>query len=324
MELPYPNLFAALGLVFGLFYGLQLLLSIAGALKVWLLAKPLKLGVNFRQMGSWAVVTGASDGIGKSYARALARRGCNIVLIARTQSRLQAVADELQRDFPSVKTSCIAIDFTASPEAIRTKARSALEGFEIGTLVNNVGTNYAHPEYLHLMENGDQMCVDMIRCNCMSQTIMTRLVLPQMLERKRGCVLSVSSISGLAPTPLFSVYAGTKAFNDSFSRSLEQEYRSRGIIFQSVRPFGVATKMLKVRKSGFFIPDPDSYVESALSTVGVQPCTHGCLSHALQGLAYRLAPDWLVEKLQFHFVLTSRARCLRKKERVAAEQAKSK
>ncbi|CAF99944.1 unnamed protein product [Tetraodon nigroviridis] len=112
---------------------------------------------------------------------------------------------------------------------------------------------------------------------------MTHLVLPQMVERKRGAILNISSASGMYPVPLLTVYSASKAFVDFFSRGLQAEYKSRGVVIQSVLPFFVATKMSKIRRPTLTVPSPESYVSAALSTVGLQTQTNGYLPHAIMG-----------------------------------------
>lgn len=103
----------------------------------------------------------------------------------------------------------IAIDFTQDVEIYET-IRKELEGLEIGTLINNVGMAYPYPEYFLDMPNGDKLCMDMIFCNLVSVTMMIRVVMPQMVERRRGVVVNIGSIAAIAPTPLMCVYGASK------------------------------------------------------------------------------------------------------------------
>ncbi|KAL2303436.1 hypothetical protein Nmel_008704 [Mimus melanotis] len=119
---------------------------------------------------------------------------------------------------------------------------------------------------------------------------MTRLVLPGMLERSKGIILNIASASGMCPTPLLTLYSATKAFVDYFSQGLHAEYKSKGIIVQSVLPYYVATKMSKIRKPTLDKPSPETYVRAALGTVGLQSQTNGYLPHALMGWVVSLLP----------------------------------
>ncbi|MGH0183932.1 UNVERIFIED_CONTAM: hypothetical protein FKN15_013430, partial [Acipenser sinensis] len=99
--------------------------------------------------------------------------------------------------------------------------------------------------------------------------------------RSKGAILNISSASGMYPVPLLTLYSSTKAFVDFFSRAMHAEYKSRGIIVQSVLPFFVATKLSKIRRPTLDKPSPEAYVKAALSTVGLQVQTNGYLLHAL-------------------------------------------
>lgn len=313
MDLPYSNIWSAFGLLTLGFCGLKLLKNLIKGIIVYVLAKPMNLGLDLRKMGEWAAVTGATDGIGKGYARNLAKRGLNVVLISRNPEKLKNVAAEIEKEF-NVKTHCVTVDFSNDADTVYNTIEPELKKFEIGTLVNNIGTSYEHPEYLHKVENGLETFRNMIRINCTSQALVTRAVLPQMVERRKGVVINLSSASALYPTGLLSVYSASKAFNDFFSKGMAQEYRDMGIIFQSVLPFYVVTPLSKLKRPNFFQPTPDVYTDYALSTVGLTECTHGYLPHALQSLSF-VAPDWFKERLQWSFVSDVRRRALKKKER---------
>lgn len=236
--------------------------------------------VNFKKYGSWAVVTGCTDGIGKAYAEKLAKMKMNVVLVSRSLDKLQAQADELTKKY-SIQTKVIAVDFTEQKK-IYVEVRRQLEGLDIGLLVNNVGMGYKYPEYFAEIEDLDNTVDNLITCNITSVTKMTAIVLPGMVKRGGGVVINNASASGRIPTPLLTVYSATKAYVDFFSRGLKLEYQSKGIIVQSLCPYFVATKLAGIRKN-FMAPNPDEYVASSIKTVGSQPITNGCLIHNIQG-----------------------------------------
>uniref|UniRef100_A0A672TKT7 3-ketoacyl-CoA reductase n=2 Tax=Strigops habroptila TaxID=2489341 RepID=A0A672TKT7_STRHB len=261
-------------------------------------------------LGAWAVVTGATDGIGKAYAEELARRGMKVVLISRSKEKLDQVASEIREKY-QVETKVIVADF-GETEDTYSGIRAGLEGLEIGVLVNNVGISYAYPEYFLDVPDLDKTIDKMTNINVLAVCKMTRLVLPGMLERSKGVVLNIASAAGMYPTPLLTLYSATKAFVDFFSRGLQAEYKSKGIIVQSVLPYYVATKMSKIRKPTFDKPSPETYVRAALGTVGLQSQTNGCIPHALMGWIFSLLPASTVINLLLKTNKQIRARYLKK------------
>ncbi|XP_075423352.1 very-long-chain 3-oxoacyl-CoA reductase isoform X2 [Ascaphus truei] len=277
-SLPGAGLCWYLGLVTAAWWAARAAWCLLSGLRVWVLGSGAQVGP---RLGKWAVVTGATDGIGKAYAEELARRGMGIVLISRSPEKLDVVAREIREKF-KVETKTIEADF-GKPEEIYKRIQAGLEGLEIGVLVNNVGMSYNYPEYFLDIADLETTLDKLININITSVCKMTRLILPGMLERSKGVILNISSASGMYPVPLLTVYSATKAFVDFFSRGLHAEYKSKGITMQSVLPFFVATKMSKIRKPTWDTPSPEAYVRSALNTVGLQSQTNGYLPHAIMG-----------------------------------------
>ncbi|XP_076323228.1 inactive hydroxysteroid dehydrogenase-like protein 1 isoform X1 [Tachypleus tridentatus] len=259
----------------------------------------------FKKFGKWAVVTGGTDGIGKEYCRELARHGLNIVIISRSLDKLKLVAEELEKDF-GIVTSIIQADFTEGTRDLYLNIKEQLGDKEIGILVNNVGVMYDYPSlFLEVPETKIWQCITV---NMMSVTMMTYLILPDMVKRRRGLVINMSSTSSFYPLPLMAAYSASKAYVDWFSRALTYEYSSSGIVIQTVLPSYVSTKLTRfsnfLQKPGFIVPDAPTFVRSAIRTVGMTSRTTGYWSHGLQWWFYEQIPEslwnissWILQKM---------------------------
>lgn len=262
------------------FLGLQIGKCIAELLYYKWIAPALKYNVNLKEMGRWAVVTGATDGLGKAFAFACAKRGMDVVLISRTLKKLESVAAEIELKY-KVNTKIIQADFTDDSLAAYHKLGLKLCTLEIGVLINNIGVSYNHPDYFLDLPDNDKVYANIIKCNISCVTYMSRILLPKMVERNRGVVINVSSTAAQIPSPLLTVYAASKAYVEKFSRDLAFEYSKRGVIIQCLIPGYVATKMSRIKHSSWMAPNPDRYVESALNSTGIEGVTTGYFPHSI-------------------------------------------
>ncbi|XP_038381761.1 inactive hydroxysteroid dehydrogenase-like protein 1 isoform X1 [Canis lupus familiaris] len=246
-----------------------------------------------KQYGRWAVVSGATDGIGRAYAEELASRGLSIILISRNQDKLQMVAKDIA-DTYKVETEVIVADFSNGRE-IYDPIREALKDKDIGILVNNVGVFYPYPQYF--TQVSEDKLWDIINVNIAAASLMVHIVLPGMVERKKGAVVTISSGSCCKPTPQLAAYSASKAYLDHFSRALQYEYASKGIFVQSLIPFYVATNMTSpgsfLHKCPWLVPSPKVYAHHAVSTLGISKRTTGYWSHSIQFLFAQYMPEWL-------------------------------
>src|SRR5690606_15173381 len=162
--------------------------------------------------GRWALVTGASAGIGEAFARALAARGMHLVLSARREERLRALAEEL-RAAHGVRAETIAADLGA-PGAASDLWAAASAGREIHLLVNNAG--FGAQGRFDLVPRERQ--AEMVRLNCVALLELAHHALGPMRERGEGGMINVASIASFQPVPEMATYAATKAFVLSLSQ----------------------------------------------------------------------------------------------------------
>lgn len=174
--------------------------------------------------GKWAMVTGASAGIGQALAQELAAGGTNLVLTARRRDRLEKLAQKLAADH-SIRTEIFPADLAEStaPEKIFTFTRT--KKIEVDLLINNAGFG----KYGELISAETQRLLDMIQVNCGAVVHLTRLYLPEMVARRRGDVLIVASTASFQGVPYIATYSATKAFDLLFAEALAEEMKPHGI-----------------------------------------------------------------------------------------------
>lgn len=131
-----------------------------------------------------------------------------MVLISRTKAKLETVASEIVSKY-NVQTKIIDVDFTNGTDIFNVIS-DKIAGLNIGILVNNVGISYNCPEYFHSIPNQDKFLADVVNCNIVSVTNLCKIVLPGMLERKKGVIINISSMSATIPNPMLTVYSASK------------------------------------------------------------------------------------------------------------------
>lgn len=241
---------------------------------------------------SWAVITGASDGIGKAYAYELARRGFNIVLLARSRQKLEKVAADLTLKYPSTQIKIVVEDFiNAAEEGFAERIYSQVKDLDISILINNAGSFYSnYYAKLSLLE-----IKKMILTNCLSHALITRILLPQLSSREqRSAIITTSSVAAAVPMPYAQAYASSKSFLHFLSEGLAYEHPN--IDFLSLKPGAVKTKMgKKVNALEIEMVTPEKLVKKALNTVGTKSSTYGVIKHKLYGWGSEISPGFLVK-----------------------------
>lgn len=272
----------------------------------------LRPGLNLRKLGSWAVVTGATDGIGRALCDVLASKGLNVLLISRTESKLIAASEEVAKKY-NVQTKYTVVDFANADEATWRRTTTVMASLDVGLLINNVGLSYDHAEYFELLS--DQDVKNMVEVNITSINQMTRIALPRMKENRKGAIVNIGSGSGsLVPSsPLTSVYAGTKAYVGQFTKSMQVELAASGVIYQNMAPLFVATKMSKIRKPSVAAPSPAQWARAAVKHIGYETTSSPYWFHALQWYIIAAAPAWLINMYLLNLHLGMRKRYYKKK-----------
>ena len=180
----------------------------------------------------YALVTGASSGIGRELARQLAAEGLNVVLVARDAERLRELAAEIERD-SRVTARVLSKDLRAPETPREIFAELEAAGVEIAVLVNNAGTCV----YDEFCESDLTADLEMIQVNVTALTALTRLFLTKMLARGSGRVLNVASGAGFCPVPMVAAYAATKAYVITLSEALAHELRGTGVSVTCLCPW---------------------------------------------------------------------------------------
>ena len=182
-----------------------------------------------------ALVTGASSGIGAIYAERLARRGYDLVLVARNRDKLDALAQRLSNETGrAVEVFPADLNDRASLATVENKLRTDAS---ITLLVNNAGIGTHTP----LLDSDVEQMTRMIELNVTALTRLTYAAAPGFVARGNGAIINISSIVGIAPEILNGVYGGSKAFVTAFSQSLHHELGAKGVRVQAVLPGATAT-----------------------------------------------------------------------------------
>lgn len=245
----------------------------------------------------WALITGASAGIGLALARQLAAAGANLVLTARRIERLQDLARELTQKH-GIKVETLAGDLIRPEAPHQILEFTASRRIEIELLVNNAGFGAFGCHH----EIAEERLADMVQVNCTAVAVLTRLFVPAMVERRHGDVLIVSSVAAFQPVPFNSVYAATKAFDLIFAEGIAEELREFGVRVCALCPGSTSTEFQQVANQ------PDRVFRVAetaekVARVGLEGLAKGKTvvisgtSNMLMVEAQRVAPRRFVAKM---------------------------
>ncbi|XP_050375114.1 very-long-chain 3-oxoacyl-CoA reductase 1-like [Argentina anserina] len=268
----------------------------------WVWVMFLRPPKNLKDYGSWGIVTGSAQGIGKVLAIELASKGLNLVLLDKNRSALEATCNEILEQFGGkVEIKSMIIDLAKlSGEEIANAIEEEIKELDVGVLINNAGMAYPYARFFHevdleLMEN-------IIKLNLVAATWVTKAVLPGMLKKKKGAILNISSISAYLPSnPLYTLYSTTKAYISVFSRCISLEYKQKGIDIQCQTPLCVATRMTKhLNGPSWLMASPEKFCKASVRWIGYEPMCNPYWWHSVQWFIFRVAtPDVLLNAISY-------------------------
>ena len=192
---------------------------------------------------SYALVTGGTSGIGYELARLLAKDGYNLIIVARSEAELSETSTKIANE-SGVKVITISKDLFDRRNAFDLYHDVKSRGIEIDILINNAG----HGHYGEFVDTDLSMELQIIDLNIASLVVLTKLFLKDMISRRDGKIMNLSSIAGKAPGPWQSVYHGTKAFVQSFTEAVRYEVRDSGVTITALLPGATDTDFF--RKAG--------------------------------------------------------------------------
>lgn len=192
-----------------------------------------------KKYGKWALVTGASAGIGEAYCFELAKLGYSIVLVARRAEKMKAIASKIEKLF-SVETLVISVNL--ADEGFLDKIIAKTKDLEIGILVSNAGFGKGGK----FIELDQSKMSEMVKLNCVAPTILVHHFAKEMAKRKCGAIIHLASVVAYQAVPYYAVYSATKAFNLIFGESLWYELKENGIDSLVVSPGSTKSEFRQV------------------------------------------------------------------------------
>ncbi len=198
--------------------------------------------IDLEKHGPWAVVTGASSGLGEHFARHLAGLHFDLVLTARREDRLNELADELTRTH-AVRVRCVPLDLAA--EGAAEALAESVRDLDVGLLVNNAGFGY----FGRFVNQDRRRLAEMIGLNCTAVTLLAHIFAGRLARRGRGGIIIVASLAGFQATPFMSVYGATKGFDLLLGEGLGRELKGTGVDVLVLNPGATHTEFGEVAGS---------------------------------------------------------------------------
>jgi uncharacterized protein len=216
--------------------------------------------------GEWALVTGASSGIGEEFAKRLAQEQMNLILVARRKKRLQILAKELKEKY-QIKVVIAPVDL--SKNDFIDDLKEFVGKREIAVLINNAGFGL-NGEFIYTDPEQD---AEMVKVNCLAPTILTHYFVPKMVEKRNGAILFLGSVVVFQPTPYMTTYAATKVFNAYVGDALWYELKKYNIDVLTINPGGTETEFQRISNAstGLKPRTAKQVVDTALKALGKKP-----------------------------------------------------
>lgn len=275
--------------IFGWYYILRAAYGLYRIIEEIYLLKELDLSARYGK-GSWAFITGSTDGIGLGYAKGLAKRGFNIILTGRNQEKLTQRATEIKELYKSVQVKTIQVDFANSYQpGVLEKLFEEVKDLDVSILVNNVGI-YAHSRDTTTLTQPLSHLTTMPLVNCLPQAVLTKLFSSRFMKRsQRSALIHLSSVAVLHPLPQ-ETYSASKTFNwfygRAFSLNLKNYYKRENlgeckIDSLTVKPSIVTSNMTNQATEGSRTVPAETHVNGTLKVLGQKEETFGCTKHII-------------------------------------------
>ncbi|MCJ1330705.1 hypothetical protein MMC10_007391 [Thelotrema lepadinum] len=293
-SLNLSNIFQNLGIATTSYIALRAATAVYWSLRPSAISRCLR-----QDKDSWALITGASGGIGRACAEELTQKGFHLILHGRNKQKLEGVAEELLRQCPKVQTRIYVVDASSYDESTSFKSLlDMIQDLHVTLLINNVGGDLGGDNaYVYLKDYQKGDIERMINLNAGFTTHVTRALTPTLMKNEPSTILITGSYSYLG-FPMLSVYGGTKGYVNSFAESMQLEFMKLG---KDVTVHGVLVGSVATEFSGhecsFFTPTPEEMAKGMLGRAGKAPVImNGYWPHALQGFMVDCMPDWMRQR----------------------------